>query len=114
MTQTQTEDLLAAAREWRAALIPRTSTATFGPTKTLLEAIAQFDIGSREPDKPGERDASRESGPAPVFNPRDLVVLEQLLTRWPSLSGAYGPDVMEMLTKVRRALAALDEGRTDV
>jgi len=48
-----------------------------------------------------------------LFTTRDLVVLEKLLTTWPSLSGAYGADVMELLTKIHRVLATIDEGRTD-
>lgn len=39
----QFRDLLTAARSWRGALIPATSTATLTPTKGLLEAISVFD-----------------------------------------------------------------------
>lgn len=35
--------LLAAARVWKASLIPRTSTGVAGPTNNLIEAIAAFD-----------------------------------------------------------------------
>lgn len=35
--------LLAAARVWRANLIPKTSTGTSGPTRVLVEAIDAFD-----------------------------------------------------------------------
>ena len=35
--------LLAAARAWKATLIPNTSTGTLGPTNVLLDAITAFD-----------------------------------------------------------------------
>ena len=42
--------LLEVARIWRSALIPKTSTATLGPTRALLEGIAKFDpIPCRHP-----------------------------------------------------------------
>ena len=41
--------LLAAARSWKASLIPRTSTGTAGPTNVLIEAIAAFDAPCTHP-----------------------------------------------------------------
>jgi hypothetical protein len=35
--------LISAARSWRGSLVPSTSTALWGPTKNLLEAIAALD-----------------------------------------------------------------------
>lgn len=48
----------------------------------------------------------------PPFTARDLIVLDRLLAEWPLHSGDHAMDVMELRTKVRRALAALDDGRT--
>ena len=48
----------------------------------------------------------------PLFDSRDLVILDRLLAEWPRHSGDHAMDVVELRTKVRRALAALDEGRT--
>jgi len=35
--------LLAAARVWRASVIPSTSTGIYGPTRGLIEAVEAFD-----------------------------------------------------------------------
>lgn len=35
--------LLAAARAWRATLVPKTSTGMQGPTRVLIEAVDAFD-----------------------------------------------------------------------
>lgn len=48
----------------------------------------------------------------PPLDSRDLVALDRLLAEWPRYSGDYAMDVMELRTKVRRALTALDERRT--
>lgn len=39
----QFRDLLVACRSWRGSLIPRTSTASWGPVQDLLGAMAVFD-----------------------------------------------------------------------
>lgn len=41
--------LLAAARSWKASLIPRTSTGTAGPTNVLIEAIDAFEAPCEHP-----------------------------------------------------------------
>jgi len=42
------DDLLEAAREWREAVIPNTSTAPYPAHRKLMEAIAAFDDPVRE------------------------------------------------------------------
>lgn len=41
--------LLAAARSWRASMIPNTSVGIYGPTRVLIEAIEDFDEGCQHP-----------------------------------------------------------------